>query len=203
MTALRWAMLAGLALVAAPAAARDSVPTNWRNVVAEHDAISLRNTRQAWIDALAKARAGGAGARIAAEGALFDFDRAQPKVKLPVGEYRCRVFKLGAKAAGNLDFVAYPWAHCQVTADGPLTHLTKLDGAQRQDGRLYDDGTARQVFLGTLALADETKWLTYGRDTLRDVAGMVERVGPARWRIAIPYPKFESMLDVIELVPAS
>ena len=34
------------------------------------------------------------------------------------------------------------------------------------------------------------------------MAGFVERVGPRRWRIAFPYPAFESNLDVLELVPA-
>jgi hypothetical protein len=32
--------------------------------------------------------------------------------------------------------------------------------------------------------------------------GAVERIGPARWRIALPRPRFESTLDLIELVPA-
>ena len=57
------------------------------------------------------------------------------------------------------------------------------------------------VFLGTLMLSDETRALRYGRDQERNLIGAVERVGPARWRIAFPYPYYESLLDVIELVP--
>lgn len=197
----RVALVVALALGAAPAVARDSIPTNWRNAVTDRDRDSLRNARQAWTDALAKARAAGAGGKLAAEGALFDPDRALGQAKLPLGRYRCRVFKLGARGPGNLDFVAYPGFTCRVDPEGKITHLTKLDGSQRPDGRLFDDGDARQVFLGTLVLADEAHAMDYGRDRLRDVAGIVERVGAARWRLVIPYPKFESVLDVIELVP--
>ena len=51
-------------------------------------------------------------------------------------------------------------------------------------------------------LGDETRALRYGRDRERDLIGVVERVGADRWRIAFPRPHYESLLDVIELVPA-
>ena len=34
------------------------------------------------------------------------------------------------------------------------------------------------------------------------MAGVVERVGDNRWRLVLPYPRFESLLDVIELASA-
>ena len=34
------------------------------------------------------------------------------------------------------------------------------------------------------------------------MVGMLERIGDHRWRLVLPAPHFESMLDVIELVPA-
>ena len=34
-------------------------------------------------------------------------------------------------------------------------------------------------------------------------AWIVERIGPARWRLIMPRPAFESTMDVLELVPAS
>ena len=34
------------------------------------------------------------------------------------------------------------------------------------------------------------------------MAGLVERIGDNRWRLVLPAPAYESMLDVIELVPA-
>jgi hypothetical protein len=33
------------------------------------------------------------------------------------------------------------------------------------------------------------------------MVGILERVSAARWRIAFPYPRWESIIDVIELVP--
>jgi hypothetical protein len=44
--------------------------------------------------------------------------------------------------------------------------------------------------------------MQYGRDSERDVAGYVERIGPNRWRLIMPRPAFESVMDVMELVPA-
>ena len=61
----------------------------------------------------------------------------------------------------------------------------------------------RLVFLGTLALGDETRAMQYGQDETRDVAGYLERIGPQRWRLVMPYPHFESLTDVMELVPAA
>lgn len=191
----------GLAPIASPAMSRDNVATNWRTVARDMDRDRLRNARQAWIDALAKARTLNARA-IAAQGVLFDPDVALADAKPPVGDYRCRVFKLGAKDADNLDYVAYPAFRCRVSADGDLLRLTKLDGSQRPTGLLFDDGRYRQVFLGTLVFGDETRSFNYGRDSTRDMAGTVERIGPRRWRLVLPYPRFESVLDVIELVPS-
>ena len=44
--------------------------------------------------------------------------------------------------------------------------------------------------------------MQYGRDPDRDLAGWVERIGDNRWRLILPYPIYESTLDVLELVPA-
>ena len=190
-----------LALAAMPASSRDGVATNWRAVATDADRDRLRNARQAWTDALDKARTMNARA-IAAQGALFDPDIALPDARPPAGDYRCRVFKLGAKGADNLDYVAYPAFRCRVDGDGGAARLSKLDGSQRPTGTLFDDGRYRQAFLGTLVLGDETRALPYGRDATRDMAGVMERVGPHRWRLALPSPRFESLLDVVELVPA-
>jgi hypothetical protein len=59
------------------------------------------------------------------------------------------------------------------------------------------------IFLGTLQLADEQGVLRYGHDEERNMAGLIERIGPRRWRLVLPYPHFESLVDVIELIPVS
>ena len=54
-----------------------------------------------------------------------------------------------------------------------------------------------------MLLGDETRAMRYGIDPGRDMAGAVERIGPRKWRLILPYPRFESTLDVVELIPAS
>lgn len=195
------ALIGALFVVAVPAAAKDKIQTDWRRVATADDRMRLRNTRQAWLEALAKARAAGQGKAIAAQGLLFDPDRALAGAKPPAGDYRCRVFKLGGQRPGNRDFTAYPAFRCRIDPEGGLLSFYKIGGSQRPVGLIFDDGGARQIFLGTLSLGDEDLPMDYGRDANRDMAGIVERIGPRRWRLVLPYPHFELLLDVVELVP--
>ena len=182
------------------ALATAAVATDWRRVATGADRVRLTRARAAWLAALAKAR--GAGAPLAREGALFDPDAALDTPVPPAGDYRCRTIKLGARAQGLLDYVAYPWFACRISGADDGVRLEKRTGSQRQAGRILVADARRAVFLGTLALGDERAWVPYGRDRARDVAGWVERSGPVRWRVAMPYPAYESVLDVLELVPA-
>lgn len=203
MTRAHLGALAGALIIvaAAPAAARDDIPADWHRVATTADRARLRTTRQAWIEALAKARAAGQGRAIAAQGALFDPDGVLIGAKPPPGDYRCRVFKLGAQRPGNRDFAAYPAFRCRIDTEGGMLSFYKIGGGQRPVGLVFDDGRYRQIFLGTLSFGDEGLPIDYGRDDNRDMAGIVERVGPRRWRMVLPYPHFESLLDVVELVP--
>jgi len=174
---------------------------DWRTEATESDRERLREWRTAFVDALRAARTSGHSAEITREGALLDPDAALGG-GIPNGEYRCRVIKLGAKSAGMLDFVSYPAFRCRITQNGQLQDFAKLSGSQRQVGSIFPGDPLRQVFLGTLVLADEDRALQYGRDTERDVAGYVERIGENRWRLIMPQPHFESLTDVMELVPS-
>lgn len=179
-----------------------SVPMGWRTIVTEGDRARLRDWRLSWTTALARASAAGAGARISAEGVLLQPDAALPDVTPPPGDYRCRVTKLGAKAGGNTDFASFPVFACRIArADGVLS-LVKLTGSQRPVGLLFPASDSRMIFLGTMMLGDETMALRYGSDATRDMAGAFERIGQHRWRLVLPAPRWESLLDVIELVPA-
>jgi hypothetical protein len=175
--------------------------TRWRAITTEQDRDRLRNGRKAWVEALPRARAVDAVA-ITAGGALFEPDQALGNAMPPAGDYKCRTFKLGAKRPGLRDFTAFPWFGCRVGRAGDVPALVKLDGSQRPMGRLYAETDARVIFLGTLELGDENVPLEYGLDAQRDMAGYVERIGTTRWRLVLPWPSFESQLDVIELVPA-
>ncbi|MFV0623748.1 DUF4893 domain-containing protein [Sphingomonas sp. ac-8] len=183
-----------------PAPAATAAP-DWRSMATAADRDRLRNWRNAWVSALAAARAADASA-VAAQGVLFDPDRALPGPPPPPGAYRCRVFKLGSGRAAAPGYIAYPFFDCRIDREGDVLSFYKLSGSQRPVGLILPDSETRSVFLGTLVLGDERAALEYGRDTTRDMAGLVERVDARRWRLVLPYPQFESTLDVIELVPA-
>lgn len=207
----RLSLLALAALASAAAAAPEDVVSekagsNWRGVATEDDRGRIRHWRDAWIDALTQANRGHAAA-IAAGGSLFEPDTALPGAQPPPGDYACRTFKLGRPAqgtspGGGLDYVAYPAMRCRIASAGGRLQFTKLTGSQRPVGIIFPDNGRRMVFLGTLMLGDETRALRYSRDRERDLIGIVERVGPARWRLVFPRPHYESLLDVIELVPS-
>ena len=198
------AALLCLALAAcAPKPIVATATTDWRAAATGHDRQRLRDWRATFVSALAKARASGHGAEIAAEGVLLEPDAALGGGPIANGAYRCRVIKLGALSPGMLDYVAYPFFNCQVQQERGLQGFAKLTGSQRPVGVVFPGDALRQVFLGTLVLGDEARAMQYGNDPDRDLAAFVERIGPNRWRMVLPRPAFESTLDVIELVPAA
>jgi hypothetical protein len=173
----------------------------WLEIATPADRERLRDWRDAFVSAIAAARAAGHGAEIEREGRLLDPDGAFADASIPNGRYRCRVTKLGAKGDGLMNYIAYPAFACAIGRDGSLQRLDKLTGSQRYVGLIYADDAMRQIFLGTLVLGDELRAMQYGQDEARNVAGFVERIGERRWRLVMPRPHFESQTDVMELVP--
>jgi len=206
-------MRIALLLVLMPLASCAAVPqslrspvatsTDWHEIATASDRERLRDWRTAFTKALAQARKAGHSAEIAREGRLLEPDAALGPVPIPNGRYKCRVIKVGAKSEGLLDYIAYPAFDCRIQQEKQLQSLYKLSGSQRHAGLIFPDSPLRQVFLGTLVLGDENRAMQYGRDPDRDLAGWVERIGDRRWRLVLPYPRYESTLDVVELVPAS
>jgi hypothetical protein len=192
---------AACTLVGQPSGLIARYTTAYKEVISQDDRVRLREWRDSFQKALASARGAGHSADVAREGALLDPDAAIAGPSIPNGMYRCGVIKLGARDAGNLDYAAYGPFTCRVRQERELQRLGKLSGAQRYVGLIFPGDTIRNVFLGTLVLADETRALQYRQDEQRDVAGYVERIGPQHWRIVMPQPHFESRLDVMELVP--
>lgn len=175
----------------------------YRQVISENDRVRLRDWRKTFESALDDARKAGHAQDIVREGALLDPDAALGGPAIPNGMYRCRVIKLGTQLGGLLPYVSSGGFTCRVKAEHELQRLGKLSGTQRYVGLIFPGDAIRNVFLGTLVLGDERRALQYGQDQKRDVAGYVERIGPARWRLVMPQPHFESRLDVMELVPLS
>jgi hypothetical protein len=185
-----------------PVSVAQAETPDWRAVATPADRVRLTGWRASWVRAIARARAGGFGATIDAEGALLQPDAALVDPLPPAGRYRCRMTKVGARQAGFLDYVAYPPFACAVTVEGGVASLTKLTGSQRPVGVMMPGDARHAVFLGTMLLSDERTAQRYGRDPERDMAGRVERIGPQRWRLVLPAPRWESLTDILELVPA-
>ena len=199
---LALAALSACSFLEQPAGVVAQPVRDWRMVATQDDRERLRDWRSAFVNGLTAARVGGHAADVAREGVLLDPDAALGGGPIPNGMYRCRVIKLGGKAPALLNYVAYPYFTCRIRQERELQGFAKLTGSQRQIGLIFPDDAIRQVFLGTLVLGDEAGAMQYGRDTERDVAGFVERIGPNRWRLIMPKPHFESVMDVMELVPA-
>ena len=194
--------LAACSTLPAPPSIIGPQTRDWRQVATPEDRTRLRDWRTAWTRALAAANAAGHGPAIAREGVLLQPDAALPGPAIPNGTYRCRTIKIGAKTPGLLDYIAYQPFTCRVKQERDLQGFGKLTGSQRQVGLIFINDQLRSVFLGTLVLGDESRAMQYGSDRERDVAGHLERIGPNRWRLVMPYPRFESLVDVLELVPA-
>jgi hypothetical protein len=187
-------------VVAPPNAERPN--DNWRSLVTDDDRNRVRHWRDAWTEALGQARPANAAA-ITREGSLLDPDAALPGARLPAGDYRCRAIKLGTQKAGHAAFTAYEPRLCRVGAEGTRLHFSILEGPQRPIGIFFPEiGGRRMIFLGTLQFGDEALAYRYSWDRERDMVGLLERIGDHRWRLVLPHPHFESLLDVIELIPA-
>lgn len=183
--------------VALPALAASG---DWRTDAWEGDVARLERLDQAWREALKEASDDGHGPELRALGALRDRTVSLPRPQPTPGNYRCRVIKLGSQGESGLSFVAYPYFRCRVdlTPGGDLT-FRKVTGSQRTSGNFYPDTARRLVYLGAEAWGSEGP-RRYGRDNERDQIGVLERIGPNRYRLALPYPHYESVLDLIEIV---
>lgn len=203
----RMISMLALAAIALPAAAwsagalQGNAPA-WRQAATEQDRARLRGWRSTWMEGLKAARRK-FGVEVEQAGALLDPDGALLQPEPPVGDYRCRTIKIGGQEGAMYDWIAYPEFRCRIVRKGNMLSFVRLGGSQRAIGRLYPDGVRRMVFLGSLQLGDERQVLPYGSDSRRDLAGILERVGDKRWRLVFPRPAFESIIDVVELVPAA
>jgi Domain of unknown function (DUF4893) len=174
----------------------------WETIASGEDADRLLRLDSAWKSALGDAQRRNRRA-VAAEGELLDPAAALPRPDPSPGSYRCRLVRLGGQAGEGPAFAAYKPFFCYVGVEGELLTLTKQTGSQRPAGFLYPDrDKQRLIFLGTLALGGDEAPAAYGEDAERNLIGVLERVAPFRFRLVIPSPKSESILDVMELVPA-
>lgn len=175
----------------------------WMRIATEEDQSRIDRLGLAWQSALDDARRRHS-ADIRREGSLLEARGALTRPAPTPGSYNCRMIKLGRTTARGPVFERFRPFFCYVEADGHLLTIVKQTGSQRPAGRLWeDDREDRLIFLGSLALGNEDQPLAYGEDRQRDMAGILERIGPFRWRLVIPWPRGTSKLDIFELTPVA
>jgi len=175
----------------------------WKQVATQADEDRLARIDSAWQQALTEAGKS-FGAELRKEGELLKPRSTLPRPAPTPGSYNCRLIKLGQASPKTRAYESFKPFFCYVEVEGDLLTIVKQTGSQRPAGRLWEDDDAnRLVFLGSLALANEEQPLAYGDDPKRDMAGVLERIGPFRWRLVIPWPQSSSKLDVFELTPVA
>jgi len=173
----------------------------WKTVATAADEDRIARLGLAWQGALAEAR-GSNGADVKREGKLLMPRASLPRPALTPGSYNCRLIKLGRANARSKPFESFRPFFCYVEVEDDLLTIVKQTGSQRPAGRLWeDDDPKRLIFLGSLALGDGQQAVAYGDDPKRDMAGVLERIAPFKWRLVIPWPQSTSKLDVFELTP--
>lgn len=187
-----------------PPAPHVSVLADWRAVITPADRDRYQRRNEAWATALEQANRLGGNGDLAVLASLIDPAAVLDDPMIPEGNYRCRTIKLGHQGNnGSLGYVVYGWFACRISRTDQGLSLVKLTGSQRVEGIFYPESDRHMVLLGAMALADEASAPDYGARPDRDVAAVLERVGPRRWRVVTPWPRFESNLDILELVPAT
>jgi hypothetical protein len=174
----------------------------WKQVATASDEDRIARLGLGWQEALADARKTSAD-EVRREGALLRPRAALPRPAPTPGSYYCRLIKLGKATSKSKAYESFRPFFCYVEVEGDLLTIVKQTGSQRPAGRLWeDDDPTRLIFLGSLALGNEEQPIAYGDDPKRDMAGVLERIGPFRWRLVIPWPQSStSKLDVFELTP--
>ncbi|MGN6850221.1 MAG: DUF4893 domain-containing protein [Sphingomicrobium sp.] len=173
----------------------------WRAVATTEDRERLDRIGLAWQEALADAKKTNE-AEVRKEGKLLVPSAALPRPDPTPGSYNCRMIKLGKATPKAKAFESFKPFFCYVEVEDNLLTIVKQTGSQRPAGRLWeDDDPNRLIFLGSLALGDETAPLAYGDDPKRNMAGVLVRIAPFRWRLVIPWPQNDSKLEVFELTP--
>ncbi|CAN5327171.1 hypothetical protein BH10PSE2_BH10PSE2_07140 [soil metagenome] len=175
---------------------------DWRGVITAIDRDRYQRRDAAWSLALQQAHRQAGSGDLSALGDLIEPRAASNHVVPPVGDYRCRTVKLGSQGGETgLGYVVYGWFTCRIEQTPRGLKFSKLTGSQRPAGLLFPETDRQMVMLGSIALASEPSANSYGRRPDRDTVAVLERIGPARWRLVIPWPQNESNLDVIEMIP--
>jgi len=170
----------------------------WEDEISDFDRNRLNMLEEAKAKGLEEARGSGEYAAIQS---LLSLDRRDASRSELVGNWRCRIMKLG----GPFPAIVYTWFRCRVRETANGLYFEKLSGSQRSSGYL-DPGNGGWVYLGTLTVNDEPQKPYSGANegagspvTHTDEVAFVTKVGEGHMRMEFPFPHLESTFDVIEL----
>ncbi len=168
----------------------------WLGIATPADRVLIAALPQSWARATSRAGRRTLAAR-QAEGAILDPAVALESPALPPGSYYCRLLRFGARAT----FRTFKPDFCYVEIRDGKLGFTKQTGSTLPTGWILPDTATRQIFLGTLKGASTPGEAPVYGHSAADVAGIVERVSPFRWRLTLTRAGAGSLLDLYELVP--
>lgn len=175
-----------------------SEPTAWDVTATAADKQRIAALPATWTRARA-AVPRRLAAKLKAEGALVDPAAALEAPTLPPGPYHCRLVRFGGQAG----FASYAPDFCYVEVEKDSLAFTKQTGTNLPVGWLFPDTDRRQIFIGSFKRPGDSAAPAYGDMPAQDVAGVVERVAPFRWRLVLTRAGKGAMLDIYELVPVT
>lgn len=142
--------------------------------------------------------------RDAATKRLLDPAAAEPFPAIPPGTYRCPMRRLGGRSAGRAaSLAASGGTYCYVTVEGTKLAFTRQSGSVLPGGWLFgDDDANRLVLLATDRPPVAAAAPPYGVDAKRDIAGVVQRIGPLHWRLVTPRGD-DGAIELYDLVPTA
>jgi hypothetical protein len=189
------------AMVAMPVVQAPAEPvTGWKAIVSGEDDQRLSNLPDLWRSALTAAQR--YRSQIRSEGDLLAPDAARNHPAPPPGSYHCRLVKIGAAGAREPAYKAFPEFFCYIRGDrADSLFFTKQTGSELPGGFLFADGERRLVLAGAKQHAATEVPMPYGTEPERDLVGVVERIGPFRWRVVLPWRGQTQGLDIYELIP--
>ncbi|HEX7855408.1 MAG TPA: DUF4893 domain-containing protein [Sphingobium sp.] len=173
----------------------------WRAVVSREDEQRLDHLPATWSSALASVPSR-YRRTVTREGDLLSPDAARDHPSPPPGSYRCRLVKLGPGSGREPSVRSFPDYFCYIRGekDNELS-FSKQTGTELPGGWLHKDGDRRLVLTGARQRTPGDNSLAYGKEPARDVVGVIERIGPFRWRLVMPWRDAGTGLDVYELTP--
>ncbi|MDQ2879375.1 MAG: DUF4893 domain-containing protein, partial [Pseudomonadota bacterium] len=169
----------------------------WRAIASPADQARIDGLAARWqkLDTAIPARRRPRGA---VERHLLDPAAAQPLAAIPPGAYWCRLHRIGAvpiSAGGSPDY-------CFVTLEHGKLAFTRQSGTTLPGGWLFaDEDNKRMVLLATDRPAGAASAPAYGSNAARDIVGVIERIGPLKWRLVTPRGD-TGPIEIYDLMPA-